>query len=595
MLERFTGRARRVVVPVRRSDPDRRADGPGRPRRGGVLTMVGAGDVDHLDPALAYHTVTRGIVRAYTRQLVGYPAGRDREAAGRIVADLATEVPSAANGRVAARGTRYTFTLRDGVCWNTPSGARPVTAQDVVRGIKRLAHPMAPSPGLPYFLSTIDGMAEFRDALARGPRTPEAIAERMEHTGVRGMRAVGTTEVVFTIRHPATDFLNMLALPFATPAPAEYLPHVPGSPELNETLMSNGPYEVTRHVRGRRITLGRNPAWAPETDGLRAAHVDGVDIRQGVSEEDAYELVASGAADMLWDVQPLTARLPDLLRTGDPRLEVCPAGLLSPYLVINVVSPNEGNATGDRKVRQALQYAVDKAAVSLVWGGPRLNDIADQILPPLCTAHREFRPYRTEGGRGDPERAGRLLAEAGYPEGLTLRLVFRDADIHPETAETVKVALARAGIRVKTVPASINEFFDDYLSSSSAAREGAWDIALTGWEPDWYGNNARTYLQPLFGSRGVADNGDWGSNFGRYRNEKVDDLLDAALTSESQKRAAGFFRRLEEEVMRDAAVVPILFAHQYWFHSTRVRNWLPYPVLNGDLTNLWLGDAPSGA
>ena len=45
---------------------------------------------------------------------------------------------------------------------------------------------------------------------------------------------------------------------------------------------------------------------------------------------------------------------------------------------------------------------------------------------------------------------------------------------------------------------------------------------------------------------------------------------------------------VEAEALRDAAIVPILFAHQYWFHSERVRNWLPYPVLNGDLTNLWV-------
>lgn len=97
-------------------------------RRGGTLTMVGAGDVDHLDPALAYHTVTRGILRAYTRQLVNYPARTDLAVAGLVAADLATEVPTVANGRISANGTRYRFTLRAGVRWHAPSGQRPVTA-----------------------------------------------------------------------------------------------------------------------------------------------------------------------------------------------------------------------------------------------------------------------------------------------------------------------------------------------------------------------------------------------------------------------------------------------------------------------------------
>lgn len=550
-------------------------------RRGGTLTMVGAGDVDHLDPALAYHTVTRGILRGYTRQLVSYPAGREVAEAGRIVADLATEVPTATDG-----GTRYVFMLRENVFWDTPSGPRPVTAADVVRGIKRLADPRANSPGLAYYLSTVDGMVAFRDELAGTP--VDAVAERLERTDLTGVRANGAREVVFTLRHPAPDFLNLLALPFATPAPAEYLDTTPGSPEFTKVLMSNGPYRCRKYIPGEHIAFDRNPAWDPGSDPLRAAYLDRIEVRQGLAERTAHDLVASGTADMLWDIQPLTEELPAMLATDDPRLEVYPAGLFSPYLAINVHSPACGNATGNLGVRQALQYAVDKAAVSRIWGGPRLNDIADQVLPPLCTAHRDSHPYGTEGGRGDPDEARRLLAEAGYPDGLSLRLVFRNRDIHPETAAAVRASLARAGIQVELVGVSINELFGDYFSM--AAGEDSWELALTGWEPDWHGNNARTYLQPLFDSREVEESGDWGTNFGRYHSERVNELLTSALTCGDENQAAELFRQVEHEALRDAAIVPILFAHQYWFHAERIRGWLPYPVLNGDLTNLWLAE-----
>jgi peptide/nickel transport system substrate-binding protein len=245
-------------------------------------------------------------------------------------------------------------------------------------------------------------------------------------------------------------------------------------------------------------------------------------------------------------------------------------------------------------VREALQYAVDKAAVSTVWGGPRLCDIAEQILPPLCTAHREARPYATPEGLGDPERARRLLAEAGYPDGITLKLVYRDRDIHPETARVLRDGLARAGIRAELVGVSINELFGDYFGSAAAAREGRWDLALTGWEPDWHGNNGRVYLQALFDSADVSVGDDWGTNFGYYRSARTNELIGAALGCADRERADEFFRAAEAEVLRDCAVVPILFAHQYWLHATRVRNWLPYPVLNGDLTNLWLADTDEG-
>jgi peptide/nickel transport system substrate-binding protein len=578
------------MTTVRTSDPlaDRAGE---RPRDGGVLSLVGAGDVDHLDPALAYHTVTRGIMRACTRQLVTYRATGDHDRAGDLVADLAT----AADGPFDDEGRQYRFTLKAGVKWDAGPHGREITAADVVRGIKRLAHPMAPSPGLPYYLSTIDGLVEFRDALvAIEPRAgaPEsraaAIAEFLETAEVSGLRVQDERTVVFSTVQPSSDFLNILALPFATPAPVEYLEHVPGSAEIEQRLISNGPYRIAEYRPGTGIRLERNPVWAPETDEARAAHVDAIEVHEGLTEDEAYLQVMSGAADLLWDSQPPTERLPELFVTEDPRLEIYLAGLLSPYLVINFLSPNEGGATSDLRVRRALQYAVDKQAVSAIWGGPRLNTIAHQVLPPLSAARRELRPYPTENDTGDPERARQLLTEAGYPDGLRLRLVFRNQDIHPDTAEAVRLALARAGVRVELVPAPIEEFFAGYLGSAAAARAGAWDIALTGWEPDWNGNNARVYLQALFDSASVSDNDDWGTNFGHYSSPRTNELLKAALSCPDPDEANRLFAQAEEEVLRDSAVVPILFAHQYWLHSSRVRDWLPYPVLNGDLTNLWL-------
>jgi ABC-type transport system substrate-binding protein len=114
---------------------------------GGTLKLLGSGDVDHLDPASAYYTVSYTLERAFTRQLVSYPSSSEISVATSVAPDLATTLPTTANGGISADGKTYTFHVRPGVEWNT-SPARAVTAADVVRGLQRICNPASPSGGV---------------------------------------------------------------------------------------------------------------------------------------------------------------------------------------------------------------------------------------------------------------------------------------------------------------------------------------------------------------------------------------------------------------------------------------------------------------
>src|SRR5262245_27773224 len=84
----------------------------GTPKQGGTLKLLGASDVDHLDTASAYYTTSYTLERAFTRQLFSYPATADVSKAIDPVADVATEVPTTANGGISADGKTYTIHLR---------------------------------------------------------------------------------------------------------------------------------------------------------------------------------------------------------------------------------------------------------------------------------------------------------------------------------------------------------------------------------------------------------------------------------------------------------------------------------------------------
>ena len=88
------------------------------PQRGGTLRLLGTSDIFNLDTTSGYYTVLYILSRAFTRQLVSYPASRDFRKELQLAPDIATAVPTRANGGVSADGKTYTFHIKRGVKWD---------------------------------------------------------------------------------------------------------------------------------------------------------------------------------------------------------------------------------------------------------------------------------------------------------------------------------------------------------------------------------------------------------------------------------------------------------------------------------------------
>ena len=179
------------------------------PTNGGTLKLLGSSDVDHLDTASAYYTASYTLERAFTRQLFSYPASTDQTEAITPVPDLASELPTTANGGITADGKTYTIHLRQGVLWNTHP-ARAVTAADVVLGLKRLCNPVSPVGAPGYYTDTIVGIKAYCDGFAKVNGDAASIAAYIKGHDIAGVKAVGDSTVVFTLLQPASDFLNIL-------------------------------------------------------------------------------------------------------------------------------------------------------------------------------------------------------------------------------------------------------------------------------------------------------------------------------------------------------------------------------------------------
>ena len=537
-----------------------------------------------MDPTAAYSAADYQFQRMTLRGLFDYPNSGTLEERATPLPDLAVEVPTQENGGVSADGLTYTIELRDDVVWNVDE-PRPVVAEDVVRGVKRMCNPVQGSAARAYYLDTIAGLAEFCEGFAEVAPEIEPIRDYIESNDVAGVTAIDDRTVQFTLTQPASDFVYLLALfRFTAPQPVEYLDYLADSPELRQNIIENGPYQVVEYVPDQSYVLERNPNWDPETDDLREAYVDRIEITLGQENESVFQQIIAGTVDMQWGETTVpTQEIPALLAAGDERLVIEGAGALVPYIVINTLSPNADGAFADPLVRQALNFAVDREAVQQIFGGPDLTELAFHILPPEVPGSEDINPLNVPPG-GDPERARELLAEAGYPDGLPIKVLYDDEPGIENLAAVLEQVLGDSGFDVELVFQQRNAFYGEFLLNHEFTESGGWDIAPVTWYADYLAG--RSYIPILLDGRGYESGT---PNYGGYNNDELNGLIDEALAASTPEEAAALWAEADVLATEDAAWVPVGFSKTPTLHGDRVGGFeFHLAPRNGDFTNVWL-------
>ena len=238
-------------------------------------------------------------------------------------------------------------------------------------------------------------------------------------------------------------------------------------------------------------------------------------ITLGLDQASIQQQIQAGTADLALGNEPVPASaLATLSRDNDPGLHLNPTGGQNPYVAINLVGPNP--ALKKVEVRRALNYAVNKRNVVQVVGGSKVARATGQIFTesvvgPGFTVQDQ---YRTPDSAGDPAKAKQLLAQAGYPDGLTLVLAYRSSGNGPRIAETLVADLKASGITLTPKEIPSRDYYPRFMQKTAIAKQGGWDIALPGWSPDWEGAAERSFFTPILDGRGY---GDGSTNFGGLR------------------------------------------------------------------------------
>jgi len=568
---------------------------PGTPKSGGTLNEVGVSDVEFMDYDVAYYSTDDQVLRLTVRQL--YSWGNTQATSTTPEPDLATGAPVVTNG-----GKTVAVTIRSGVMWDT-TPARAVTAADVVRGIKRACNPSPVSfGGMADFENTIVGLAAFcKGYPAAAANSASVMKKYIEGHSVSGITTSGNT-ITFQLTQPAAWLEGAMTLAPFSAVPIEAENALPGTPGVYNHMYSDGPYKISAYTPKKNITFVRNPVWQASTDPLRKAYVNQINVDETGDQTTIYQEITTNTPSlgMTWDSLPPPADDPSLLsgvKSNSSTVGLYPTFSSNPYIVFNTISPNNGGALGKASVRQALSYGIDRTQLLKTLGGEQSNPPLTHVLPPGTDGSQDvpssYNPYPY-----DQAKAKSLLTAAGYSSShkLTLKYLYRsDSQGGTKLFLNVQAQLNALGnVNVVGVPTNQSDFYGKYLyatASPSPAATGAWDFTGAGWSPDWYGNGAVTWFNPLFSSPGgFPPNG--GSNFGYFSNPTVNSLVKQALAQTTETQADVYWAKADEAVMSAAAVYPITADEEFAEHASYVHNAVYIPIMQQfDAANVWLSNA----
>src|SRR4051812_15661304 len=320
------------------------------------LVVARSSDAVNLDPARASDIESLEVAEQVYGRLVRFSPGR-----------LEPEADLATSWTVSADGTIWTFELRQNVRFHDGT---PFDADAVVFSFERQIVPEHPA------------------------HEADFVWTRAYHN-IRHVRAAGQFRVQFEIDRPYAPFLANLAMgPAAIVSPTAVRRW---KRDFGRHPVGAGPYRFVEWIPGDRITLERNPDYWDEP-----AHTRYLVLIAMPDSRQRLQALESGAADVIQQLAP--DDLPLVRLNPDLALAMAPATLVS-YLAMNT----QRRPLNDPRIRRAIAHAVrTEALVKLVYQGLGIPAIGP--LPPNVWGARSdvvTYPY-------DPERARRLLSEAGW-------------------------------------------------------------------------------------------------------------------------------------------------------------------------------------
>jgi peptide/nickel transport system substrate-binding protein len=498
--------------------------------RGGVLNYGRYADSLFLDPVLNDANVDIWILsNIYDTLLLPTDDGKGVEPG------LASE------WKVADDGTSVTLTLRDGIKF---SDGTPITAEDVQWSLKRAANP---DNGIWGFL-----LASVQDVLIEDDKT-----------------------IFLQLKQPDPSIVSALSVFNTQILPKHAFEAAPGSTDEEkakayaEHPVSSGPFVLESWQRGSEMRLVRNPNyWRQGEDGQPLPYLDGITFQ--VIPEDATRILKIKAGELDGAEFVPYSRVSELQADPDLQMVLFPSTRVQ-YVTLNVRPQLNGqdNPLANEKVRQAMNYAVDKDAIIQVVthgvGSPMTSYMS--TATPLHVGDTPLYPV-------DVEKAKQLMKEAGFENGFsTTLLVLAGNQDEIGMATALQQMWGQIGIKLELQQVDNATRTDQY-------RAGTFTMRLSAWTNDIADPNQITSYFAYSPTIDALHTG--------WKNDEVDKLFEASQKEIDATKRAEQYARIQEIYNATGPIVPLYQTPYPVVLRKNVKGFVQIPLGNNIFAETYL-------
>jgi peptide/nickel transport system substrate-binding protein len=469
-----------------------------------VLTIA-AKEPDTLDPHTSTLGQSQAITRFLYRGLTRFAIKDGRVTTAEVEPDLAE------SWTLSPDGTVWTFKLRKGVQFH--KGFGEMTAEDVKFSFERQINR---TPGTRYGVN----LEVIKSIEVVDPYTVQIVLKAFD--AIFLLRMVGYQQG-YIVSKKAVEKLGE---------------------QFKWSPVGTGPFYFERHTPRERVVLRAFDRFYGGRPSIDEVHWFDV-------PEDATKLIGleKGTFDLLYP-EAVTADFADQVKKMGAIIDRRGPGGQERFYIDMTKSPFD-----DIRVRRAFMHAIDRKAIKETMYPGDLARVASSCVPPGYFGHipMTFPEY-------NPEKARKLLAEAGHPNGFTIKNYFISKSFfYPKVLTLTQEQLRKVGIIVELQVVEHATFHENI-------RKNLNPFVLYGGTRI---TDADPWLSLFFDSKEIPDpsTGNKGSNFAHYRG--MDDLLAAGRNERDQKKRAGIYAEAQKRLERDLVCLPISDVPNQWARNPK--------------------------